>query len=277
VSERLLTAAELAERPALSTVTLLAYKERSLKLPCLLGREAPIRDQFDDLIREFPLFVRKGRRIRVGVQTGANIRVDPRRVRELVSELVQVAHLLEQRLKLFAINGHDPRRIAAKCLHEPFAHPPLALSKQHAAELGEPVRRRVVEGAEDAFPVVDRQGDDQRLPLERVLEDGAGGLIDQGCELPDVLVRNPEAGEVHGGKLLRLRLDPDIEIDALAVDDDLTLADFGLRDDPVTQHHVPRERNLERELNPNRSVRKVETRVVSGSYQESSPTGVRGA
>ena len=82
-------------------------KERALELPCLPGREAPILDQLDDLIRELPLLLWKGRRIRVGVQTGANIRVDPRRVRELVSELVQLAHLLEQCLELHIVDGHN--------------------------------------------------------------------------------------------------------------------------------------------------------------------------
>jgi hypothetical protein len=76
--------------------------------------------------------------------------------------------------------------------------------------------------------------------------------------------------------LLRLGLDPDVEVDALAVDDVLTLTDLGLRDDPLFQHYVPLERNLARELNAHRSVREVETGVVPGSHHEISSTVRRG-
>ena len=68
--------------------------------------------------------------------------------------------------------------------------------------------------------------------------------------------------------LLRLRLDPDVEVDPLAVDDDIALADLGLRDDPVAQHHVPLKRDLPRELNSHTPVREMETGVVSAGYQE---------
>lgn len=71
-------------------------------------------------------------------------------------------------------------------LDQPLAHAPLVLHEQHAAELGKPVRLRVVERPEDALPVVDRQRDDHRLPLKRVLEDGASRLVDQTGELTDV-------------------------------------------------------------------------------------------
>jgi hypothetical protein len=76
--------------------------------------------------------------------------------------------------------------------------------------------------------------------------------------------------------LLRLGLDPDVEVDALAVDDVLPLTDLGLRDDPLFQHDVPLERNLARERNAHRSVREVETGVVPGSHHESSSTVRRG-
>jgi hypothetical protein len=75
--------------------------------------------------------------------------------------------------------------------------------------------------------------------------------------------------------LLPLPLDPDIEVDALAVDDDLTLADVGLRDDPVTQHHGPLEGNLQRELNSLTPVREMEMGVVSASHHEGSSTPFR--
>jgi hypothetical protein len=76
--------------------------------------------------------------------------------------------------------------------------------------------------------------------------------------------------------LLRLGLDPDVEVNALAVDHVLTLANVGPRDDPVTQHDVTLERNVARELNAHRSVREVETGVVPGSHHESSSTVRRG-
>ena len=77
--------------------------------------------------------------------------------------------------------------------------------------------------------------------------------------------------------LLLLRLDPDVEVDALAVDDDLPLADFGPQDDPVVEYHVPHERNLEGEPNSYRSVREVESRVVATCNQESPRIEVRRA
>lgn len=77
--------------------------------------------------------------------------------------------------------------------------------------------------------------------------------------------------------LLRLSLDPDVEVDALALDDVLALADLGPGNDPVVQHDVPLVRNLDRELNPRATVRKVETRVVSECDQARSSTEVRGA
>jgi hypothetical protein len=114
-------------------LTLFADKERALELPCLPGREAPTSDQFDDLIRQLPLFLRKGRRMRVGVQTGADIRVDPRRVRELVSELVQLAHLLEQCLELHIVDGHDRWNVTS--LDQSLAYAPM-LAQRRAREGG---------------------------------------------------------------------------------------------------------------------------------------------
>jgi hypothetical protein len=43
------------------------------------------------------------------------------------------------------------------------------LAKEHAAELGQRVGR-IVEGAEDAFPVLDAQSDHRRMQFERLLE-----------------------------------------------------------------------------------------------------------
>ena len=156
------------------------------------------------------------------------------------------------------------------------------LAEQHTAKLREP-RRRIVQGAEDAFPVVDRVREHLRLgvpgtlePLSNVLE---SGVPEQTRELEDVLVgyRNPcqhHRGEATA-QLLPFRLHPDVEVDPLAVEDDLALADLGSHDDPVIEYHVSLERNLTCELNSRGPVREVESRVVSGSHQEGSISGVR--
>jgi hypothetical protein len=86
--------------------------------------------------------------------------------------------------------------------------------------------------------------------------------------------RGEATSTAHARRLLRLRLDPDVEVDAVAVDDGLTVADLRLGDDPVSQHRVPLERNFERERNLHASVREVETRVVSASDHGPMP-GVR--
>ena len=71
------------------------------------GREPRLLEHLHDLIRDLSLFWRKDRRL-VPVQASANICVDSgTRVCELVSELVQLAHLLEQRLELHVVDGHD--------------------------------------------------------------------------------------------------------------------------------------------------------------------------
>ena len=72
------------------------------------GREPWLREDLHNLIREFCLFRRERRRISVPVQTSANVRTDLRtRTRDLVRTLVQLAHLLEQRLKLHVVDRHE--------------------------------------------------------------------------------------------------------------------------------------------------------------------------
>jgi excisionase family DNA binding protein len=63
-------------------------------------------------------------------------------------------------------------------LHEPFTETPLVLFEQHGTKLRE-AGGRIVEGAEDSFPVLDRQGEDHDLALESVPEQGRGRLIDR--------------------------------------------------------------------------------------------------
>ena len=101
------------------------------------GRERRLLEQFHNLIRELPLFWRKRRRRCVPVQTSANVRVDARaRVCELVSELVQLAHLLEQRLELRVVDRHD--RTEGTSLNEPNAPAPLVFAQEHSAESASP-------------------------------------------------------------------------------------------------------------------------------------------
>ena len=72
---------------------------------------------------------------------------------------------------------------------ETLALAPLVLLEQNATELGQGVRAHIVERPEDALPVLDRQGEDHRLQLERLLENTARWLVDQTGELSNVLVR----------------------------------------------------------------------------------------
>ena len=98
---RLTTRAVAANLPA---------EESPLELPRLGGREPRLREYLHDLIRDLPQFWRKWRRMWVPAQTVANVLVEPRiRGCELVSESVQLAYLLEQRLELHGFDGHDRR------------------------------------------------------------------------------------------------------------------------------------------------------------------------
>lgn len=73
-----------------------------------LGRREPcLLEELDDLVCELPLVRRKHRGLERPVQTSTNVRMDPRTRCELVSELVQLAHLLEQRLELHVVDRHD--------------------------------------------------------------------------------------------------------------------------------------------------------------------------
>jgi hypothetical protein len=65
-----------------------------------------------------------------------------------------------------------PGRLLRRCgtlrhwLYEPFAHAPLVLRQQHAAELRE-TARRVVESAQDRLPILNRESDHRLLGLQR--------------------------------------------------------------------------------------------------------------
>ena len=160
--------------PHVPGVNGLLAEESPLELPGLGGRQRRLLEQLHNLIRELPLLWRERRRRCVPVQTSANVRVDARaRVCELVSELVQLAHLLEQRLELRVVDRHD--RTEGTSLNEPNAPAPLVLTQQHAAELGESFGR-VVEGANDALAVLDRQRENHRVHVQRMLALGSSTI-----------------------------------------------------------------------------------------------------
>jgi hypothetical protein len=81
-------------------------EESSVELSSLGRREARFLEHLQDVIGELLLLGRKRRRVSPA-QTSMNVRVEPgARVRRLVSEAVQLAHLLEQRLELGVVDRH---------------------------------------------------------------------------------------------------------------------------------------------------------------------------
>jgi hypothetical protein len=83
------------------------------------------------------------------------------------------------------------------------------------------------------------------------------------------------AGAYNSGELLGRSLDPNVEVDALTLDDGLAVADLRPRNDPLIEHHVPLERDFARELDSRFAVREVEEGVVSARHHEGSPRQVR--
>jgi hypothetical protein len=82
-------------------------------------------------------------------------------------------------------------------LHEPLTVPPFVLLEQDATELGQRVRPRIVECPEDALSIGDRERDDCGFLRERLLEKRARRFVDEPYELADVLVGDPQTGEIH--------------------------------------------------------------------------------
>ena len=84
-------------------------------------------------------------------------------------------------------------------LHKTLALPPLVLVQEHGSQLGKRIATGILERPEDALAIVDGQRDNSRIETERPLEDAPRGLFDEIGELPNVVVRNRDAGELHGG------------------------------------------------------------------------------
>jgi len=166
----------------------LSAEVRPVELPRLRGRESRCVECLHDFVGELPLIIRKHRRW-APRQTRANILVDSRlRACGRVRAPMQIPHLFEQRLEQLLV--HDERTLlrlaaeAAECLHEPLARAPLVLQEQDATKLSEP-GRWIVERPENALAVFDRQGEDQDLRIERLLEHTRRRLVDEVCQPRD--------------------------------------------------------------------------------------------
>ena len=138
-------AAELAEALAALPMQVvyepdgLSAEKRLPELPGLGGREPRQCEHLHNLIRKLRLFGRKRRRL-VPAQTSANVLVYPGRgACELVSEFMQLAHLLEQRLELRLVDRHNSPK--GTFLDQPYPLPPLVLAKKHPPKLGQTTGR----------------------------------------------------------------------------------------------------------------------------------------
>lgn len=91
--------------------------------------------------------------------------MDPRRgACELVSEFMQLTHLLEQRLELHLVNRHDWTEDIS--LNEPVANAALVFEEQRCMELSG-TGRRIVERPKYPLPVVDRPRHHQSSQFQR--------------------------------------------------------------------------------------------------------------
>jgi hypothetical protein len=116
----------------LTSAARLSAEESPLEHPRLPGREARLLEHFHHLVCELPLVGRKRGWMGIPEQTRANVRVEPRRMHELVGELVQLAHLLEQRLEPPIVDRHD--RVEGTPLAESYSLAPLAVAEKCSAE-----------------------------------------------------------------------------------------------------------------------------------------------
>ena len=125
--------------------------------------------------------------------------------------------LLWRRWRTIRLGGSDrqeqlsPAASAGRChiecpqarlsgwVHEPIPGTPLLLLEQHATKLGRGFRADVIERPEEAFAIFDGECDHFAIERERILV-GPCRLVHERDELADVLVGNPQAGEIHGGE-----------------------------------------------------------------------------
>jgi hypothetical protein len=96
-------------------------------------------------------------------------------------------------------------KLVSPCrLHGAIAHAPLVLGEQYTAQLGR-AGGRIVERSEDALAIVDRQRQDDRLPLDRRPEERGGRFVDEIGQDVDELVPDGDAGELHAREATRRR------------------------------------------------------------------------
>jgi hypothetical protein len=100
--------------------TALPSEESAMELSRLRGREPRLREYLHGFVRDLPLLWRERRHVAAPAQTGTDVCVDPRSLaRDLVSEPVQLAYLLEQRLELRIVDSHGYPHVST-ALREPL-------------------------------------------------------------------------------------------------------------------------------------------------------------
>jgi hypothetical protein len=102
--------------------------------------------------------------------------------------------------------GRSPN---VRLLDESFAHPPLVLAQENAAELREPIGR-IVEHADDRLPVLDLEGDDLALCVLSGLKRFSGhveaGVAEQAGELEHLRVGHRNPREHHPSERTPVRV-----------------------------------------------------------------------
>ena len=87
----------------------LQAEEGPLEPASLRRRESRLREDLHNLVCELPLVGREWRRVSVPGQTSPNVCVDPGALaRQFVGDPVQLTHLVEERLELSVVDGHEP-------------------------------------------------------------------------------------------------------------------------------------------------------------------------
>ena len=80
---------------------------------------------------------------------------------------------------------------------EPLPRTPLVLLQEHGTKLGQRVRPRTVERPQDTLAIFDGERDDSGLERERLLKKRARRFIHEPYELADIVLEDPQAGEIY--------------------------------------------------------------------------------
>jgi hypothetical protein len=87
-------------------------------------------------------------------------------------------------------------------LDEPLARSPLVLIDQHAAQLDECGRDRLLKRIDHSTPIFDREAHDHSSALEGILEQRARRLTDQAREYLNIAVRDANARQIHASEVM---------------------------------------------------------------------------